>query len=230
VAYAEGLLLFLSLGAWVFLCRGRFGWASVLAFGAALTRVTGVLMVCPCLGSVQIEDAGRRRRLMLSLARAGLVASMAMATSSNDPLGQYIQEWIASTPCAPSLCSIYLHGAAAFGRITFPKGFTAAYWLSPYNYPSAVVRRFDYFANKLTQNCRFTLGWLLGFGVGAVVSFPRCKRYCFDVAALAANFREPNVCGFVVLGVEFSLCWRCRCGIFSGRCSLRSNSEGVCTF
>ncbi len=54
-AYAESLFLALALGAFVLTRRGRYAWAALAAFGAALTRIHGLALV-PALGVLGWEQ------------------------------------------------------------------------------------------------------------------------------------------------------------------------------
>jgi hypothetical protein len=148
---------------------------------------------------------------MLSLAPLlGLVAVYGYGfLSSNDPLAPiHTTEWSSLY----TMRTFIMHdlptmGLAAFGRIPFQTGYTAAYWLSPLAITlSLLVPPFlIYFANKLDPKLSvYTLGGYLGILVfGAVVSFPRFTAVLFPLwLPLAAKLSgTKRSVALVVLGV-----------------------------
>jgi hypothetical protein len=132
--YPESLFLLLSVGAFVLMESGQWLLAGLVGFGAAITRVPGVL-VAAALGA---EFAlGNRRRLILAavlLPVAGLVAvSLTDWVQMGDPLGFYHAHsyWV-----GPNRNPLYLVGS-------FPKAVIEG---DPFNPESIGVPVFLIFA------------------------------------------------------------------------------------
>jgi hypothetical protein len=67
VAYSEGVLLFFTLGAWLFFKKGKIVSAAALAAVAPLMRITGILVVFPLLYESLKRKPRRLRVIALSL-------------------------------------------------------------------------------------------------------------------------------------------------------------------
>ena len=209
VVYGEGLFLFFTLSSWYLFTKRKGSASSVLAGVAALTRVTGIIVVLPMLySSIRRKTEHRARNVVLSILPFAAVAMWLgyCSTVSGDLLASiHTTEWGGLYTDLPQM------GLKAFYEIPLQTWPALQFWLSPAAMFIALALP-PFLIYKLTKMDRslalYSLAGYIGFVVfGAIVSAPRFASVLFPLwlpltAKLTLKSRKQIVLVAAVLAIS----------------------------